>query len=103
MGPRRDCFLLILTRVQIRSGPCILIGLLQRSRGSGFWTCTGNTCLLWLLTKLILPIKNRAVKIYSPLLQPFVPSPCGANNGGCEKLCIVTRTPEKALGYVCAC
>ncbi|XP_066250185.1 low-density lipoprotein receptor-related protein 2 [Euwallacea similis] len=51
----------------------------------------------------------RAIKAVHPLAQRPVTNPCGANNGGCQHLCIVTQTEVAGsryppiLGYRCAC
>ncbi|XP_022241765.1 low-density lipoprotein receptor-related protein 2-like [Limulus polyphemus] len=46
----------------------------------------------------------KAIKSYHPLRQPEVTSPCGSDNGGCEHMCIVTRSAEEyGLGYRCVC
>ncbi|CAG0878905.1 unnamed protein product [Cyprideis torosa] len=46
----------------------------------------------------------KGIKAVHPLLQPSTPNPCGANNGNCEHMCIISRgTEESRLGYRCAC
>lgn len=44
----------------------------------------------------------KAIKTVHELSQPPLFSPCGNANGGCEHMCIITRTPS-GLGYRCAC
>lgn len=47
----------------------------------------------------------KAIVTVHPLSQPFVSSPCGANNGGCQHMCIVTavKGAPTGLGFRCAC
>lgn len=45
----------------------------------------------------------RALSVLHPLRQTSVNSPCGANNGGCAQLCVVTALPSGGLAYRCAC
>ncbi|XP_013773508.1 low-density lipoprotein receptor-related protein 2-like isoform X2 [Limulus polyphemus] len=46
----------------------------------------------------------KAIKSYHPVRQPPVTNPCGVNNGGCEHMCVVTRSAEEyGLGYRCVC
>ncbi|CAB3367800.1 Hypothetical predicted protein [Cloeon dipterum] len=46
----------------------------------------------------------KAVRAVHPLVQLYASNPCGANNGGCEHLCVVTAgASEGSLGFRCAC
>lgn len=45
----------------------------------------------------------RAIITVHDLAQPKGMSPCGSNNGGCQHMCVVTRTGNGNLGYRCAC
>lgn len=51
----------------------------------------------------------RSIRVYHPVKQPKIVNPCAVNNGGCQHLCVLTRTgPEDelvkfTLGYRCAC
>lgn len=45
----------------------------------------------------------KAIVAIHPLAQPKVSNPCGATNGGCNHMCIVTAVKGAGLGYRCAC
>ncbi|XP_056632979.1 low-density lipoprotein receptor-related protein 2 isoform X2 [Diorhabda sublineata] len=45
----------------------------------------------------------KGIKAFHGLVQPDVPNPCGHNNGGCQHMCVVTKTDDNELGYRCAC
>ena len=43
----------------------------------------------------------KAIKAVHAVLQPPAESPCKGNH--CEHMCIITETPDRSLGYRCAC
>ncbi|XP_058889689.1 low-density lipoprotein receptor-related protein 2-like isoform X2 [Acipenser ruthenus] len=49
-------------------------------------------------------LRPYGVTVYHSLRQPYVRSPCGNNNGGCEQICVLShRTDNDGLGYRCKC
>ncbi|UYV70471.1 hypothetical protein LAZ67_7003153 [Cordylochernes scorpioides] len=46
----------------------------------------------------------RAIKSFHRLRQPQVANPCGSSNGGCQHMCVVTRSADGfGIGYSCVC
>ncbi|RXM28137.1 Low-density lipoprotein receptor-related protein 2 [Acipenser ruthenus] len=49
-------------------------------------------------------LRPYGVTVYHSLRQPYVRSPCGNNNGGCQQICVLShRTDNDGLGYRCKC
>lgn len=40
------------------------------------------------------------IKVWDARRQPYKPTPCDNNNGGCSHLCLLAPYPP---GYTCAC
>ncbi|XP_015909717.1 low-density lipoprotein receptor-related protein 2 isoform X1 [Parasteatoda tepidariorum] len=46
----------------------------------------------------------KAIKAYHPLREVLVPNPCYFSNGGCQHMCLLTRSADSfSLGYRCVC
>ncbi|XP_071545834.1 low-density lipoprotein receptor-related protein-like [Panulirus ornatus] len=43
------------------------------------------------------------IHIYHPLRQLPMENPCGENNGGCSRLCLLSPTGNGAVSFKCAC